>query len=126
MILSLASCVTRTSGVSGSAAVVQGPEGYMQESRVVINNADIPGWLKIEDIKTFFVGDLLKAVVTVVSKKHYSLNLQYKFYWYNAQGVEIGSGSWQPLVLYGKETQQIQAVASNSSAKEFKIEIRNK
>ncbi|MDD5477542.1 MAG: DUF1425 domain-containing protein [Candidatus Omnitrophica bacterium] len=115
-----------TAGMAGSANVVEGPNGYMQESRVVVYNNWLAHYIKITDLKSFFVGDLLKANVTVFSKALSTLNLQYKFRWYNSQSSEVESESspWQPLILYGKETKSVQAVAPNPSVKEFKIEIR--
>jgi len=115
-----------TSGISGSAAVVKGPEGYMQESRVMVDNDSLARAIKITDLKSTFAGDLLKANVMLHSKRTDTLALQYKFRWYNSQGIEIEpeSSPWQPIIIYGRETKSVQAVAPNPSAKEFKIEIR--
>lgn len=121
----LSGCVA-TSGISGSAAVVKGPEGYMQESRVMVDNDSLARAIKITDLKSTFAGDLLKANVMLHSKRTDTLTLQYKFRWYNSQGIEIEpeSSPWQPIIIYGRETKSVQAVAPNPSVKEFKIEIR--
>ena len=116
-----------TSGIAGSASVVQGPDGNLQESRVVVYNPWLSRYIKITDLKSVFVGDLLQANVTVFSKSLDTLNLQYKFRWYNSGSIEVAPefSPWQPLILYGKETKGIQAIAPNPSVKEFKIEIRS-
>jgi len=123
--VALSGCAA-TSGIAGSAAVVKGPEGYLQESRVVVDNDSLARAIKITDLKSTFAGDLLKANVTLYSKRTDTLALQYKFRWYNSQGIEIDpeSSPWQPIIIYGRETKSVQSVAPNPSAKEFKIEIR--
>ena len=116
----------RTSGIAGSATVVKGSEGYIQESRVMVDNDSLARAIKITDLKSTFAGDLLKANVMLHSKRTDTLALQYKFRWYNAQGIEVEpeSSPWQPIVIYGREDKSVQAVAPNPSVKEFKIEIR--
>jgi len=115
-----------TSGITGSAVVVKGSEGYQQETRVMVDNDSLARAIKITDLKSTFAGDLLRANVTLYSKRTDTLALQYKFRWYNSQGIEIDpeSSPWQPIIIYGRETKSVQAVAPNPSAKEFKIEIR--
>ena len=119
----LTGCAT---GISGKSAVVKGPNGYTQDNRVIIDNANLGWCIKIAELKSSFVGDLMNTNVTLVSQEDSTLNLQYKFLWYNAQGVEISSESspWLPLIIYGRETKQVHSVAPNPSAREFKIELR--
>lgn len=125
--LFIGGCATKTSGIIGSA-VVKGPQGATQETRVEINNPGLANLIRVSNIKSAFMGDLLKASVAVVSKKDSTLHLMYKFTWYNAQGFETDSASspWLPLIIYGKETKMLQAVAPNPSVKEFKVNIRYK
>ena len=120
-------CATKTSGIVGSA-VVKGPKGYAQDSRVTINNPSLAKMIEITNIKSTFVADLLRASVSVGSKRDTTLRLMYKFSWYNSQGFETDSesSSWLPLIIYGKETKMLQAVAPNPSVREFKVNIRYK
>lgn len=116
-----------TSGIHGTATTVQSPEGTMQTSQyVIIDNNRLARGLQIVDLKSQFVGDLLKAQVSLVSKYSATLDFQYKFLWYDAKGMEINPGSlpWTPLTMYGNESKTVQAVAPNLSAREFKINIR--
>src|ERR1035437_4930939 len=120
----LAGCATKTSGIHGAAATVQSPEGTMQNSQyVIIDNSKLARGLQIVDLKSQFVGDLLKAQVSIVSKYSKTLEFQYKFLWFDAQGMEINPGSlpWIPLSVYGNESKTVQAVAPNPAAREFKI-----
>ena len=119
----LPGCAT---GISGQSVVIKGQNGYTQDSRVIIDNANLGWCIKIAELKSSFVGDLMNTNVKLVSQEDSTLNLQYKFLWYNAQGAEISSGSspWLPLIIYGRETKQVHSVAPDPSAREFKIELR--
>lgn len=120
-------CATKTSGLEGAAANVQTPEGDMQNSKyVIVNNRKLARGIQIVDLKSTFAGDILKAQVTLVSKYSSTLSFQYKFAWFNKDGVEIDPDSlpWTPLIMYGNETKSIQATAPNPWAREFKIKIR--
>jgi len=117
----------KTSGMEGSATAVTTPEGDMQTSKfVVINNPKLAKGLQIVDLKSVFKGDILMGQVTLVSKYSATLKFQYKFAWFNKDGMEISpdSGPWTPLIMYGNESKTIQSVAPNSGAREFKIKIR--
>ena len=120
-------CATKTSGIQGAAATVEAPDGTAHTSQyVIIDNSKLARGLQIVDLKSQFAGDLLKAQVSIVSKYSKTLEFQYKFLWFDAQGMEINPGSlpWTPLTLYGNESKTVQAVAPNPSAREFKINIR--
>ena len=120
-------CASQTSGMRGGASIAQAPEGTVQSSQyVIIDNSKLARGLQIVDIKSQFVGDLLKAQVSIVSKYSKTLEFQYKFLWFDANGIEISPGSlpWTPLTLNGNESKSVQAVAPNPSAREFKINIR--
>lgn len=120
-------CTTNTSGIHGDATISESPEGIVQiDPHIVVDNFQLAQGLKIEDIKSQFAGDLLKAQVTIVSKFNKDRRVQYKFLWFDAQGIEINPGSlpWTPLMLSGKESKAVQALAPNPSVREFKISIR--
>ena len=120
-------CATKTSGIRGDGATIQSPNGIAQSSQfVIIDNSQLARGLQIVDLKSQFVGDLLKAQVCIISKYSKTLKVQYKFLWFDAKGEEISPGSllWNPLTLYGNESKIVHAVAPNSSAREFKISFR--
>jgi len=120
-------CATKTSGIEGSASATWGPEGDMQMSKyVVVNNEDVASAVQIVDLKTAFVGDLMRASVTLVSKKSDTQKLQYKFAWFDPNGMEVApdASPWKPLMIYGNETKTIQGVAPNPSAREWKVKLR--
>jgi uncharacterized protein YcfL len=120
-------CATKTSGIEGGQTIIETPEGDWQTSNyVIVNNPKVARGIQIVDLRSEFVGDLLKANITLVSKSSGTLKAQYKFAWFNAQGMEIDpeAGPWEPMILYGNESKTLQAVAPNPSAREFKIKIR--
>ena len=124
--LSIGGCAVNTTGTMVSAKVE--PQSGAIETRIVRNNFWLSGNIKIEDLKASFAGDMLTANAMITSMRNKTLELQYKFRWYNAQGVEVApdGAPWQPLMIYGRETKSLQAVAPNPSVREFKIEIRYK
>lgn len=127
LVSKFSACATSTSGIEGTASSIETPEGNMQVSKfVIVNNPRVARGIQIVDLKTSYVGDLLKAQVTLVSKYSKTLSFQYKFAWFNKDGVEIDPDSepWTPLILYGNESKTIQAVAPNPAAREFKVKIR--
>lgn len=116
-----------TSGIEGSGAAVTGPLGHITFSKnVVIHNETLALGLQIVDLKLDFVGDLLRANVLIHNKYDTTLNLQYKFSWFDEEGREIdpASKAWTPIVLYGKGSKMLQSIAPNPAAEEFKINIQ--
>ena len=119
---------SRSSGIEGTTGVGVGPDGTASFSKyVVVNNKKLARGLQIVDLRSSrTANNLLRASVLVVSKYSKTLDFQYKFAWFDAQGMEIDPGSrpWTPVTLYGNETKTLQATAPNSAATEFKIKIR--
>jgi uncharacterized protein YcfL len=126
MSLGLAGCST-TAGVETTGKMTWDEQGARTlEKNVVFNNSGLKGDIQIVDVKSAMAGDIMRAQATLRSKDRDTLPFQYRFDWYDAGGFEInsGSGSWKPLILYGRETKTIQAVAPDPRAKEFKLKIR--
>ena len=123
----IAGCVRTTSGLEGASAEVKTPDGNAQYSKyVIINNQRLARGLQIVDLRSDYVGDLLRGTVSLVSKYSRTLKAQYLFSWYDATGHEIrpGTGAWAPLELYGNESKTIMAVAPTSEAREFRVRLR--
>ena len=123
-----AGCSTDTSGISGKGTVGIGPAGTTAQMNnlMVVNNPSVARMVQIVDMKFEYVGDLLKGTVMLVSKRSSTIKAQYKFSWYNEQGIEeaIDGSPWSPIVFYGYESKMIQAVAPNNRCRSFKINIR--
>ena len=112
-----------TTGISGS---LSGQSGSKGDSRIKIDNPFLYSNIKFVELRSTLAGDLLVAHVSMLSTHNSTLALQYKFRWYDVDGLEVApdAAPWQPLILYGGESKGLQAVAPNASVKGFKIEIR--
>lgn len=124
--LGLIGCST-TAGVETTGKMSWDDQGARTlEKNVVFNNSGLKGDIQIVDVKSAMAGDIMRAQATLRSKDKDTLQFQYRFEWLDAGGIEInsGSGSWKPLMLNGRETKTIQAVAPDPRAKEFKLKIR--
>ncbi len=124
--LGLVGCST-TAGVETTGKTTWDEQGARSlEKKVIFNNSGLAGDIQIVDVKSAMAGDILRVQATLRSKDKDTLPFQYRFEWYDAGGFEInsGSGSWKPLMLNGRETKTIQAVAPDPRAKEFKLKIR--
>jgi uncharacterized protein YcfL len=129
MLLCLAGCASdRTAGIEGTAGMGAGPDGASAVSKyVIVNNSKLARGIQVVDLRSLrTASNLLRASVTVVSKYSKTLEFQYKFAWFDAQGMEIDPEArpWTPVTLYGNETKTLQATAPNSAATEYKIKIR--
>lgn len=116
-----------TAGIEGSMSAAPGQDGQTTYSKyVIINNDSLARDIQIVDMKSDFVGNLLRAHVSLVNKDNDTLNFQFKFSWFEESGREIDpdTDAWTPVILYGKESKSLQGVAPNPNAKEFKIKIR--
>ena len=125
--LGLVGCST-TAGVEATGKTSWDEQGARSlEKNVVFNNSGLKGDIQIVDVKSAMAGDIMRAQATLRSKDRDTLPFQYRFDWYDASGLEInsGAGSWKPLILYGRESKTIQAVAPDPRAKEFKLKIRD-
>ena len=63
--------------------------------------ASLEGRIRIIDAMTDSAGDVLRAQVTVENPSAFNARYQYKFRWFDAQGMEVGMESepWKPAEL---------------------------
>ena len=125
-VMGLSGCST-TAGVEATGKTSWDDQGARTlEKNVVFNSSGLKGDIQIVDVKSAMAGDIMRAQATLRSKDRDTLPFQYRFEWFDASGFEInsGSGAWKPLLLNGRESKTIQAVAPDPRAKEFKLKIR--
>jgi len=115
-----------TSGISGSSAIMEEGSGLQHSEYVIVNNPKVARGLQIVDIATQYVGNMLQADVTLVSKYSDTEQYQYKYAWFDNDGIEIDAdgNAWFPFIMYGNETKTLRGVSPNPSATQFKIHIR--
>jgi uncharacterized protein YcfL len=112
-----------TSGTVGS--LNKSDEGYT--SNINYNNTMLATRLKVSDIKSRKVGDLLQVSVDLHNHWDFNLDFEYKFKFFDKDGFEVGNDSrpWTPILLTGNETASVKAIAPNPSAENFKIYVKD-
>ncbi|HPJ72967.1 MAG TPA: YcfL family protein, partial [bacterium] len=86
----LLSGCSSSAGISGSVTATEVAPGVYEYSEfVVVNNPSLADDIQIVKMYTDFVGDLMRATVTLVSKESDTQNVLYNFSWFDGQGVEI-------------------------------------
>ncbi|CAH0533797.1 hypothetical protein VST7929_01672 [Vibrio stylophorae] len=114
--LLLTGCMNTTTGVAMDS----------RAQSVLISNPQLAQTLHLDFAKKVRVNDLLQAQVTIVSDCADTQNLQYRFYWYDENNLEVlpGDSPWRHVVLYGQDTITIQGMAPRADATQYRIYIR--
>ncbi|MGF1908350.1 YcfL family protein [Vibrio kasasachensis] len=115
-IFAIAGCTTNTSGlrIDGNA------------QKVLFANDSMSRSLEVNDITTTVVDDHTQGIVSLTSNISSDHDLLYRFYWYDAQGLEVSKlGNWRRLIIRGEETVSISEISVNPNATQFRVQIRN-
>ena len=115
--LALAACSSgQTAGISVDSST----------QKVLFGDNVLGHRLSVEQISTQDNNGLVRGIVSVTSKFSGDQQLQYRFYWYDAQGLEVtGSDSpWRTFIVRGLDTMSIQGVAIKPEATQFRVQIR--
>ncbi|WP_250656708.1 YcfL family protein [Alkalimarinus coralli] len=106
---------TVTVNDDGTTQIIESNSGLLSDS------------LSIADSKTGFVGDLLKAQVSIKNDSRSDLNFQYKFKWLDKNGFEVAVDGrpWIPISITPYETKTVQGVAPNPTVNAFKILVQD-
>lgn len=94
----------------------------------VIATGDTEDRLRILNVAAAKAGDLSRASVEVMNDSNFAWKFEYRFKWYDANGMEINAEStaWTPVAIMGKETKSLQALAPNPTAATFKLFLQEK
>jgi uncharacterized protein YcfL len=117
VLLVLAGCAQpKTSGIK-----VEG-----QTQTVLFGDERMGKEISIEDISTIDTNGHARAVVKLANTTSTDKTLQYRFYWYDEQGLEVNTkqAPWKRLILRGDETISISEVSVNPNAKDFRLQMR--
>lgn len=68
----------------------------------------------------------MRASLSLTSARNKSMQIQAKFAWFDAAGVEIDpdAETWRVLTLEGRETRPVVGVAPSAAAESFRLRIR--
>lgn len=108
-------CANNTAGISAASS---------GDSRV--DSSAVSRQVKIDQLMSRRQGDLLQGSAVLVSQKSTDIRLQYKFTWFDIDGISLDdeANSWQALTLHGKAHKQVQGLAPNPQAVSFEIYVR--
>lgn len=114
--LLLVGCSANTAGLRVDGASRQ----------VLFNDSSLSNHLKIEGITTTLVDGHTRGVVQLLNQKKSDLNIQYRFYWYDNDGLEVNTklSPWKIVILRGMETVSLSEISVNPNGKQFRVQIR--
>jgi len=124
LMVGFSACVQTSAEVSGKKDWTQeGAPQLRYENRV--DTSTMSGEIEVVSAQRQQVGDLMQVQITLRSKSPSTLNIQYRFDWFDQSGVLIKTNeAWKPLIIYTRETKMLLGTAPDSRAKEFKLELR--
>ncbi len=117
-----------TSGAEGRAKVGWTDDGApLLNTKVVYNSTSLSRKIAIDEMTSSKAGDMLLAQVTLHSKAGETLSFQYKFEWFDLNGLALNAASatWKPLIIYGKESKTIQGLAPDPRGRDYKLLLRD-
>lgn len=94
--------------------------------QVLYSDTSLDDDLKIDSIDTQANNGNTRGLVKITNNSQDTQNLQYRFYWYDDQGLEVNAkqGAWRQFILRGYESMTLNEVSVNPNATEFRIQIR--
>ncbi|MFC5078111.1 hypothetical protein VTH8203_00898 [Vibrio thalassae] len=117
VLLALFGCASnKTSGIK-----IEG-----QTQAVLYGDAQMGKKFSIDDISTIDTNGHARAVVRLSNTTSTDQIIQYRFYWYDAQGLEVNTkqAPWKRAILRGDETVTLSEVSVNPNGKEFRVQLR--
>lgn len=112
--------------LSGCASNMSGISLDNSNQYVVLGNEIPENALKVEDVTARKSGEYLAAQVAITNQMTQPLDLEYRFIWYGAQGLQINydDQQWQTLTLPAGVQVVLQGKASSSQAQVFRVAIK--
>lgn len=112
----ISGCASHTTGLSVDGA----------SQRVLFGDKVLAGRVQIDDISTVETHGQTRGIVRVSSQYRGDQHLQYRFYWYDADGLEVNiqPGPWRQIILRGDEMLSLSEVSVNPQGKQFRVQIR--
>jgi len=113
----IGACRTPVSGIS--------VESY-PHNRILVNSKIVGGLFNVAEVAATNQNGLLRAQVSAMNLAQRDLQLEYRFRWTDAAGMEIDSraSTWAPLAVNAKERALMQGIAPAPSATDFILDVR--
>lgn len=69
-------------------------------------------------------GDLLVVQTELKNDSQYDRTVFWRYRWFDGAGMQIGvESTWNPQLVYGRQTQYIKGVAPSPKAETFRLEL---
>ena len=69
-------------------------------------------------------GEILVVQTELRNNSKYDRTIYWRYRWFDKNGMLVGEeGVWNPLLVYGEQTQWIRGTAPSPKADDFKLEI---
>lgn len=80
----------------------------------------------IKNISTVDQHGHARGVVELTNTSDFNQSIQYRFYWYDQQGLEVNTkqAPWKRVIFRGGETLTLSEVSISPSGKEFRMQLR--
>ncbi|GAB7219781.1 YcfL family protein [Vibrio comitans] len=115
-LVALAGCSQNTAGLR-----VDG-----KSQKVLFGDNVLGSRLVVDDIATVDKEGRARGIVTVSSTYKADLRIQYRFYWYDDNGLEVNTkpSAWKQDVVRGFETRTFSEVSIHPEGTQFRVQIR--
>ncbi|MCA2019135.1 YcfL family protein [Vibrio tritonius] len=112
----LAGCAENTAGLQVDGA----------NQQVLFGDHVLGDRLRVEDITTTQLNGHARGVVRLTSHYKGDQFIQYRFYWYDAQGLEVNTrpSAWQQAIVRGGEGITLSEVSIKPNGTQFRVQIR--
>jgi uncharacterized protein YcfL len=109
-----------------TAGIQAGDSSQAMSPYLLVDDPSLADQISVAKVAHDQVGDIMRATVTLKSNRNRSIQFQYRFSWYDQNGMELdGSGkTYRTLTLRGKDAVPVTSVAPSPYATEFKIRIQ--
>ncbi len=114
--LTLLGCAKNTAGLQIDGAT----------QSVLFGDNVLAGRLKIDEISTSNVDGRARGIVRLESRYKGDQAIQYRFYWYDDDGLEVNAklGPWRQAIVRGMEIIVISEVSVSPKGTQFRVQIR--
>ncbi len=123
VLISACSSTPPTTSGTGTGQLTQGDDF---SKHLQVDNPDLATKLLITDVKSRKTNQLLEVNLQLTSTYEKSLQLQYHFNWFDAQGFVIESRKtpWKPVELHGMQTTALRGLAPSEAVATFSVYVR--
>ncbi|MDE1224562.1 YcfL family protein [Vibrio aestuarianus] len=114
--IALVGCAANTAGLRVDGA----------SQKVLFGDNVLGQRLVVEDIATKQVDGHTRGIVRLVSQYKGDQNIEYRFYWYDDDGLEVNNklSPWKQTIISGMDTISLSEVSVNPNGKQFRVQIR--